>query len=400
MTARSHDLILAILVVLVFALISLPTQFGLTYWADSPWAWAIHLLVGTFLGAYVLFAFLQSMRHLLAPSTGADAADEQRRELRRRRLALAVLGVMLVIWLGLTGVSFVSARGRPDPGAIRFLGQDAVAGKRVFQAYNCMGCHTIVGNGAYFAPDLTRIHDDVGPAWLMAFLSAAGTWPPEPLVSVWIDRLHQQGALDVTALAAYYDRYPGARKRVLHRGGQSSLMPNLAFTAEEIPALAAFLHYASRLPVAGWPPRVHAEPRTVERVQRELWERGDVRPAVAAAGAAGTAAAGAAGAGEREGGDEKSRRGERLALELGCLACHSPDGSPRVGPSFKGLAGTQVPLATGQTVLADEPYVRESILAPEAKVVKGFQPGVMPPFAGRVSEEQLEALVAYVNSLR
>jgi cytochrome c oxidase subunit 2 len=62
------------------------------------------------------------------------------------------------------------------------------------------------------------------------------------------------------------------------------------------------------------------------------------------------------------------------------------------------LFGKRVQLEDGRTVTADENYIRESILAPGAKVVSGFKP-IMPVFQGLVSEEQLNALVAYVKSL-
>lgn len=90
--------------------------------------------------------------------------------------------------------------------------------------------------------------------------------------------------------------------------------------------------------------------------------------------------------------------GEKLFTELNCITCHRPDSAGR-GPVLVGLFGRPVKLATGETVVADESYVRESITNPAAKVVAGYQP-VMPTFQGQVSEEQLIALVAYIRSLR
>ena len=68
------------------------------------------------------------------------------------------------------------------------------------------------------------------------------------------------------------------------------------------------------------------------------------------------------------------------------------------GPNLAGIYNKPVLLEDGRTVTADENYVRESILDPTAKIVSGFKP-VMPTFQGIVSEEQLNALVAYVKSL-
>jgi cytochrome c oxidase subunit II len=61
--------------------------------------------------------------------------------------------------------------------------------------------------------------------------------------------------------------------------------------------------------------------------------------------------------------------------------------------------GSERTLADGRTVLADDNYLRESIMVPLAKVVNGFQP-VMPPFQGRITEEQLMQLIAYVKTLK
>jgi cytochrome c oxidase subunit II len=89
--------------------------------------------------------------------------------------------------------------------------------------------------------------------------------------------------------------------------------------------------------------------------------------------------------------------GEKLFSELGCITCHRSDTQGR-GPNLVGVFGKPVLLEDGRTVTADENYVRESILEPAAKIVKGFKP-VMPTFQGQVSDEQLNALVEYVKSL-
>jgi cytochrome c oxidase subunit 2 len=89
--------------------------------------------------------------------------------------------------------------------------------------------------------------------------------------------------------------------------------------------------------------------------------------------------------------------GRALFVQLGCATCHRSDVQGR-GPSLVGVYNKPVLLADGRTVMADENYVRESILDPTAKIVNGFKP-VMPAFQGIVSDEQLNALVAYVKSL-
>jgi len=90
--------------------------------------------------------------------------------------------------------------------------------------------------------------------------------------------------------------------------------------------------------------------------------------------------------------------GEKLFTELNCITCHRPDSAGR-GPVLVGIFERQVRLADGTTAVADEAYVRESIVNPAAKVVAGYQP-VMPTFQGQVSEEQVIALIAYIRSLQ
>jgi cytochrome c oxidase subunit 2 len=93
-----------------------------------------------------------------------------------------------------------------------------------------------------------------------------------------------------------------------------------------------------------------------------------------------------------------SAAGQKLFQELGCVTCHRSDTQGR-GPNLVGVYGKPQLLDDGRTVMADENYIRESVLNPGAKVVAGFRP-IMPTFQGVVSEEQLLALVAYIKSLQ
>jgi cytochrome c oxidase subunit 2 len=92
-----------------------------------------------------------------------------------------------------------------------------------------------------------------------------------------------------------------------------------------------------------------------------------------------------------------AQNGQSLFQQLGCSTCHRFDVQGR-GPNLMGVFGKPVQLEDGRIVTADENYVRESVLVPAAKVVSGFKP-IMPSFQGQVSEDQLNALVAYVKSL-
>ena len=88
--------------------------------------------------------------------------------------------------------------------------------------------------------------------------------------------------------------------------------------------------------------------------------------------------------------------GQDLFDKLGCQTCHGAAGG--LGPALTGLPGSTVKLQDGGTVVADDNYIRESILNPQAKVVAGYQP-VMPTFKGQVSEEQLIQLITYIKAL-
>lgn len=98
------------------------------------------------------------------------------------------------------------------------------------------------------------------------------------------------------------------------------------------------------------------------------------------------------------GGTSLVAQGEKLFQDLACITCHRADAQGR-GPVLEGVYGSKVELSTGETVVADDAYVRESIVSPSAKIVAGYQP-VMPTFQGLVSEEQLLALIEYIKSLK
>ena len=95
-------------------------------------------------------------------------------------------------------------------------------------------------------------------------------------------------------------------------------------------------------------------------------------------------------------GDGLAARGRDLAQARGCLGCHSVDGSPGVGPTWKGLYGKTETLADGATVVADADYLKQSIVKPQAMIVKGYSP-LMQPY--NLSGEELDALIAYTRDL-
>jgi cytochrome c oxidase subunit 2 len=90
-------------------------------------------------------------------------------------------------------------------------------------------------------------------------------------------------------------------------------------------------------------------------------------------------------------------RGRQRFLQFQCVACHSGDSAAKA-PNLEAIHGRQVALEGGETTLADDNYLRESILNPRAKIVAGYQP-IMPTFQG-IKEEELLELVAFIKALR
>lgn len=97
----------------------------------------------------------------------------------------------------------------------------------------------------------------------------------------------------------------------------------------------------------------------------------------------------------------KADVGAELLKIKGCVACHTTDGTPRVGPTFKGIFGRKKTVVTGGTerdVVVDEEYIRKSIMEPMADVVKGFPP-IMPPQKGLITDEEIQQIIAYLKGL-
>lgn len=91
--------------------------------------------------------------------------------------------------------------------------------------------------------------------------------------------------------------------------------------------------------------------------------------------------------------------GKELYVSKQCVTCHSLDGSPRVGPSWLKLFGRDGKLANGESYKADENYIRESILNPQAKTVAGYPPMGMPSYAGQLSDDEIGGLIAFIKTV-
>ena len=98
-------------------------------------------------------------------------------------------------------------------------------------------------------------------------------------------------------------------------------------------------------------------------------------------------------------GSEQVCNGKQWATDFGCAACHSFDGTPKIGPTWQGLFGATMPMEGGDLVVVDEDFLHESIIDPMANIHEGFNP-VMPTAYGELlTDQQIEDLVAFIKSL-
>jgi cytochrome c oxidase subunit II len=91
--------------------------------------------------------------------------------------------------------------------------------------------------------------------------------------------------------------------------------------------------------------------------------------------------------------------GEKLYKSKGCNACHSIDGSMKIGPSWKGSYGVNREFDVGEKHIVDENYLRESIVYPAKKIVKGYQ-NVMPSYAGLLTDREINGIIEYIKTLK
>lgn len=91
--------------------------------------------------------------------------------------------------------------------------------------------------------------------------------------------------------------------------------------------------------------------------------------------------------------------GEQVALDNGCMACHTTDGNDLVGPTWLGLAGSERELESGETVIADDAYLESSIVDPSSQVVAGFNPLMPQTYRDQLSDQDIADLIEFINSL-
>jgi len=241
----------------------------------------------------------------------------------------------------------------------RLLGDEVRRGLAVWSAYNCENCHTLLGEGSYFAPDLTGIVEQRGRAYLQSFMA-------DP--------------------SAFYSEEEHGR-----------LMPTLGLSEQEIDDVIDFLAWVGRIDTNGWPPRpirVTGLPTGMPGAGRST--------ATEAGSTAGTGSA-----------DDAVSQGRRIFNAQGCGACHSLEpGVTMVGPSLAGVAriAEERIVAPDYGGAADSPeaYLRESVLEPHAHIAPpsgrhatGAGRSYMPDtYSDTLEPQQVDALVAYLQTLR
>jgi len=269
---------------------------------------------------------------------------------KRQTRLFFIVGTLLftVIFIGMT---IDSHRQFPELTNAHLITPDVIEGKHVWHRENCINCHTLLGEGAYFAPDLTKITQLRGVPYLTAFLQ-----DPSQFYS---EEIHRR------------------------------LMPDPDLEDSEIAQVIAFLDWVSQIDNQGWPPR-------------PILVTGSAIPGAAM----GQPATGSAS-------DAPVSLGQAVfhRQSPGCFACHSTaPGMDMVGPSIAGIgeraeAVVASPEYTGSATDA-ETYIRESIMNPNAYLVPGptfSAAGVsfMPQTADELlTPEEIDQLVAYLMTLR
>lgn len=280
-----------------------------------------------------------------------------------RLFAVASTAIAALIFLVLT---VDSHRQFPTLTNSDTITEEVIRGQKVWHNYNCINCHTIFGEGAYYAPDLTKITQLRGAAYLTAFMK-------DP--------------------SQFYDEQKHRR-----------LMPNLGMSDQEISDVIAFMDWVSRVDNQGWPPRpILVTGTAIPGADMSLsQQQGGEQAASLPPGARPVSAD-----------NDPIALGEalfRTAVPT-CQACHSlTPGVNMAGPSLAGLATFFEKIKasgeyTGSATTAEE-FVRESIVDPSAWLHPGpmFSAGgvsFMPPNYGEdLSDEEINHLVAYLLSFK
>lgn len=272
-----------------------------------------------------------------------------------RWFAIISTGLVTITFLALT---VDSHRKFPELTHEDKMSPQVLAGKEVWHKFNCTNCHTLLGEGAYYAPDLTKIALQRGPQYLKAFLH-------DP--------------------SQFYDEQKVRR-----------VMPRQHLSDQQIDDLVVFLDWIAHIDTQGWPPRrilVSGAAIPGTNMQQTAQASQAIQPA--------------------SGSNEPVAQGQTLfnATPPACFACHSiSPGVNLAGPSLAGI-GTRAaqtvadPSYKGQAKDAAG-YIRESIVNPSAHLVPGqtYSAGgrsFMPDnFGKELTPQQIDQLVAYLVTLK
>lgn len=290
--------------------------------------------------------------------------------MNKKQARLFAIGSTLVATVAFIGLTIDSHRQFGKLTNADKITAEVTRGKDVWHKNNCINCHTLFGEGAYYAPDLTKITKHRGEEYLKAYMR-------DP--------------------SKFYDE-----KR--HR----RLMPKQDLSEEDITDLIAFLDWVSNVDNQGWPPRpILVTGATFPGTDAPLAASTPKQP-----GTSGTAQA-PPGARPTTGAENPIALGEAVfrSATPACAACHSvAPGVNMAGPSLAGLvARTEQLLASGQYKgkAKDLPgYIREAVVEPSAHVVPGpmySANGVsfMPTTYGKdLTPQQVDQLTAYLSSLK
>jgi nitric oxide reductase subunit C len=289
-----------------------------------------------------------------------------------RLFAIGSTGIATLVFLGLT---LDTHRQFPKLTNSHNITQAVKNGQDVWHKYNCINCHTLFGEGAYYAPDLTKITRHRGEAYLVAYMK-------DP--------------------SQFYDERRHRR-----------LMPRQDLTEQEIRDLIAFLDWVSKVDNQGWPPRpILVTGATIPGTDLSAAQQeqpGAPGQEAAAAGAANVPP----GARPVGGSENPIALGERLfrSATPACNACHSiAPGVNMAGPSLAGLSERAARILAGSDYKGKakdvEAYIKEAIVDPSAHLVPGamysangtsFMPNT---YGDSLKPEQLDQLTAYLASLR
>jgi len=274
-----------------------------------------------------------------------------------RLFAIAATGVATLVFIGLT---VDSHRQFPKLTNAENITAEVKHGMDVWHKYNCINCHTLFGEGAYYAPDLTKITQHRGEPYLKAYMR-------DP--------------------SKFYDEK-------IHR----RLMPQQNLAEEEISDLIAFLDWVSKVDNQGWPPRpILVTGSFVPGADTGGGQRDDLP----------------AGARPVDADDDERALGEQVFRSAvpACNACHSiAPGANMAGPTLAGLATRAAEIVAspdykGQASDA-RGYIRESIVAPSAHIIPGAiysadGTSFMPTgYDKSLTDEQIDQLTAYLETLR